>query len=298
MMVKATIAGITGVMLAALTLAGVASAQPPVQVKSDLKATAATLGSPSSTGEEMASERGTESSIKVHGHWVLQVKNADGTLGDRREFENSLVTDDTAVSGNQLLYLLLSGNGVAGAPVVVFGVNPIPAGKASQECNGPQVDVPSIQCYGITTPRSPILTGSNGLSGYNPVYFSGVQSGLVVTVNVSSNVSLVLAGNFIVPSNVSSFAFVQTVWPVCTGASIPEMQWLSQPDGGEGEQFSGDPSVNRSTTMGPYYCNNSASFTQINPLVVGPLTSTNIPSGPLAVTPGQSIQVTVTISFS
>lgn len=31
-----------------------------------------------------------QTGIKVHGHWVLQIKHSDGTFGEKREFENSL----------------------------------------------------------------------------------------------------------------------------------------------------------------------------------------------------------------
>ena len=59
--------------------------------------------------------------IKVHGHWVMEVKNPDGTVAERREFNNSLVTlDGDSISGDQLLAGLLSGNLVAGAPTIGF----------------------------------------------------------------------------------------------------------------------------------------------------------------------------------
>jgi hypothetical protein len=33
---------------------------------------------------------GPQEGIKVHGHWVIEVRNPDGTLSTRREFENGL----------------------------------------------------------------------------------------------------------------------------------------------------------------------------------------------------------------
>jgi hypothetical protein len=42
--------------------------------------------------------------IKVHGHWIVEVKNADGTLASRHEFENALVP-----TGADLLTRLLAG---------------------------------------------------------------------------------------------------------------------------------------------------------------------------------------------
>ena len=32
---------------------------------------------------------GPQEGIKVHGHWVVEISNPDGTLADRREFENA-----------------------------------------------------------------------------------------------------------------------------------------------------------------------------------------------------------------
>ncbi len=49
--------------------------------------------------ESAAPSKPGSEGIKVHGHWVLQVKNQDGTLGERREFENSLVLSNTGISG-------------------------------------------------------------------------------------------------------------------------------------------------------------------------------------------------------
>jgi hypothetical protein len=42
--------------------------------------------------------------IKVHGHWVIEVRDADGTLHERRAFENALT-----VLGKQTLVNLLGG---------------------------------------------------------------------------------------------------------------------------------------------------------------------------------------------
>ena len=38
-----------------------------------------------------ADKQGTGEGIKVHGHWTIEVRNADGTLESRREVENALI---------------------------------------------------------------------------------------------------------------------------------------------------------------------------------------------------------------
>ena len=68
---------------------------------------AAAAPKPGPVGEEAetpAANDAAHQGIHVHGHWVLQVKNPDGTLGERREFENSLVTTYYTYNG-QYVYL-------------------------------------------------------------------------------------------------------------------------------------------------------------------------------------------------
>jgi len=44
---------------------------------------------------------GKNEGIKVHGHWVLEIKNPDGSLASRHEFENSLVPGGYTATPNQ-----------------------------------------------------------------------------------------------------------------------------------------------------------------------------------------------------
>jgi hypothetical protein len=46
--------------------------------------------SESSVAEEKPSSDPSHQGIKVHGHWTIEVRNPDGTVVTRREFENSL----------------------------------------------------------------------------------------------------------------------------------------------------------------------------------------------------------------
>jgi len=52
---------------------------------------------------QVLSAQGPAQGINVHGHWVIEVRNADGTLRLRREFENTL-----AEPGKRLLASLLA----------------------------------------------------------------------------------------------------------------------------------------------------------------------------------------------
>jgi len=57
--------------------------------------------------------KGQSEGIRVHGHWVIEVKNPDGSLAKRVEFENSLVTSTNypgaSLTGSQALVGVLSG---------------------------------------------------------------------------------------------------------------------------------------------------------------------------------------------
>jgi hypothetical protein len=93
----------------------------------------------------------------VHGHWVLQVKNADGSLGERREFDNALVTDDTYVFGDQIMAGLLSGNLSAGDPSIAL-IQPPVTGTPSSYCGGLANNTAANNtCFGLTTSASGLI---------------------------------------------------------------------------------------------------------------------------------------------
>ena len=59
---------------------------------------------------------GEQEGIKVHGHWTLVVKNPDGTVADKRDFENSL-----DIGGMAVLEEMLGGTVSPGAWAVSLG---------------------------------------------------------------------------------------------------------------------------------------------------------------------------------
>ena len=67
--------------------------------------------------------------IKVHGRWVIEVQNPDGTVVERREFNNALQS-----GGQQILAGLLSRVSVPGRWAVHFGNAPHAAGASP--CQG------------------------------------------------------------------------------------------------------------------------------------------------------------------
>lgn len=49
-------------------------------------------------------DKAPDEGVMVHGHWTIEVRNPDGTLAERREFDNALY----AASGREFLVKLLS----------------------------------------------------------------------------------------------------------------------------------------------------------------------------------------------
>jgi hypothetical protein len=76
-----------------------------------------------------AAERpsGPREGVKVHGHWVIEVKNADGSVAQRKEFENELALpgdEPYAGVGNRILAALLSRQASVGLwEIQLHGVN-------------------------------------------------------------------------------------------------------------------------------------------------------------------------------
>ena len=57
--------------------------------------------------------------IKVHGHWVIEVRDPDGTLAERRKFENALTG-----SGSGFLSQVLAAQGTIGLMRIVLHSTP------------------------------------------------------------------------------------------------------------------------------------------------------------------------------
>jgi hypothetical protein len=86
---------------------------------------------------EKADSGGKNEGIKVHGQWVLEIKNPDGSLDSRHEFENSLVTGGQGALASLLLgsfatgwYIELGLNAANGFPFGTF----------------PDIQQPSLTC--------------------------------------------------------------------------------------------------------------------------------------------------------
>ena len=110
------------------------------------------------------SSGGEREGIHVHGHWVIEVRNPDGSITARREFENSLQP-----TGASTLASLLAGDHVPGAWSVYLNGQGLAGGTAEA---GPCV------------PFSGVIT-TNGKVG--PVGTTGPASGTACVLTVAPN---------------------------------------------------------------------------------------------------------------
>jgi hypothetical protein len=124
--------------------------------------------------------------IKVHGHWVLQVRNADGTLGERREFENSLA------DGGAFLIGVLAGGLVPGDYAIQL------AGTACPAC---YIINSTWNANSAFTQGSP--TSTTLVTTFNSLLFSP-----------SGGNSIVLTG-FMAPPSSGFFSQVAVLWGAC-----------------------------------------------------------------------------------
>jgi hypothetical protein len=243
-------------------------------------------GNPKAETETEPQKPGGEG-VKIHGHWVIDLKSPDGKLVDHREFENSLTTlqgPGSGITGDQLLTALLSGNAAPAPPGVAFIYAPHPINSdQSQQC-GLGAAAPAINpCHILTVAGSPLIT-------YKWTGASIASPGLHFEASFAQgSVNWVLFGNLTVSANEGyGLASVGTILPLCIapGASFYP--------GSPGSSFTGIAGED----SGPTSAVNCSTLAQAGLVVNGMLTFANIPNGPMTVTAGQVISVTVTISFS
>ena len=264
-------------------------------------------GEPASTGKPHGE------GIQIHGHWVLEVKTADGKLVDRREFDNSLVTTYTnnpalttptpvTTSGAAYLAAILAGNIVPGDPAIGF-VQGTLTGDPSLWCdpsaNGPTS--PKITCYTFTTANSlwnnvTLSAGANG--------DVSLQLGLNLSATYTPAAGLVLSGNYMVPVGLTSIAAVQTLFGGCATPPESGLAGFFPLNGSYGVGYGKGPAQFRTEDNAPLSCTATSpgTSTAVDVQVLGALTSTAVTVGttasPMTVTTGEIVAVTVTISFS
>ncbi len=118
-------------------------------------ASAVAVAVASATGAGAQEAAGPREGIKVHGHWIVEVKNPDGTRAQYREFENALLPQ-----GGEALSSILAAQLVPSTWFVQLGsdvstTNPCALGAAPVPC----ISTTSIGAQGASaTTHFPTLT--------------------------------------------------------------------------------------------------------------------------------------------
>ncbi len=210
---------------------------PPAPAQAAPAASAAKPVAEEARGKE-AGDHGLNMGIKVHGHWVIEVRNPNGNLARHVEFENSLVG-----SGGLVLAGLLGGT---------WSVSPqtwtvwISGTMGFNGTNGPCSNGQS--CF-IVSPTS--CTSACAPNEFNNLSITTPGNGTTLSLTGTATAA-----------NSSAIDMVGTIVRTCGNTVAP-----------------GSCTLNSSNAGYP--------FTQ----------ATNFPGSPVNVTAGQTINVSVTISF-
>ena len=199
--------------------------------------------------------------IKVHGHWLIDIRNTDGSLAEHRDFENSLVDNGFNLAG------LLAGTMTAGEPIISL-TNALvtttfcgfPQCILSEFANGAFKSLYQTAC-GTTMGCSPTLIPT--------VTTTGTGGSTVYSLQLSAQTTATQAG---------TIATVSTVFSNCAtqGATVSQVP----------------PS-----TCAAY--SNLPAGTIIPGNAIGGIPSfTSTTQSPISVSAGQQVQVTVILSFS
>jgi hypothetical protein len=139
---------------------------------------------------KQADSGGKNEGIKVHGHWVLETKNPDGSLASRREFENALVTSACLdVCGNVGMARLLTGQYFATEWIVALAYTDSACQQNPQSCsNCPSatlcgfISLQQFSCTGVPL-CGPLTVGLNGDS--TALVLTGTSAPVVATGTIS-----------------------------------------------------------------------------------------------------------------
>ncbi len=224
---------------------------------------------------ESAAPKGESEGIKVHGHWTIEVRNPDGKVVTHREFENALSpgfavpTVGQAASGEAFLSALHTGQVVSPVPWGIFLEGPSGLGSGT---NAPCV----VTVLSISPGACLIFQNST-----NSTYASFVCSATPQPAGTSCNLAASPLGT---APNFTGFQLTGSVIATQSGS----VNFVATGDFGlcgGGAQ----PAPNCAFPSG----SNIAAFT-------GRALDGNTAAGdpnPVPVTTGQTIAVTVTISF-
>jgi hypothetical protein len=225
-----------------------------------------------SAGQSAA--KGQHEGIVVYGRWIIEVKNPDGKVVQHREFENSL-TGVNGAEGSSLLAGLLSGVLTTGGwTIAVDGAQPACSPSSASCLMVPPAEVAFYDASAIPCAAS----ATQVMSGTQP-YCYGTLAETLTGASGNQFTSLTLTGT----AYATAGTYLTTVFT--------ELGTCFQ--GNEANSLSGTvvtPAL--LSPSSPTACSTSTA------LVVAPFTSFTLPSPGVPVTAGQTIEATVTFTFS
>jgi hypothetical protein len=225
---------------------------------------------PAERGEENSKAKG---GLRIHGHWVVEVKRKDGTLADRRDFENSYV-------GGGFAGFILGGALVTIDPAILFSSATNGAGSF---CNGAFGNACVIFASATSGHGAADTTAFNNCApiATGPQCYTGLTSTLTPSGGPYS--SWVLASN-ITAQGSGTFDTVATsvgnCFPIANAAPVTS---LTSTQCNTNVVAYATANSNSSAT-GPYYYNSN-------------FTSSLVPGGAVSITAGETLAFTVTITF-
>jgi hypothetical protein len=199
---RITLQGVAVVGLLMLAGAGIGNVQAAVAAGAATKTTSTTTVRPPA--------KGAHEGIGVHGHWIIDVKNPDGTLARHVEFENGLCTangipgSSGVPSGDQFLAALLAGSSVIGGWEIQLGNPSIPTGANPGlpcQVGSSLALMPSAEF--ILEQNNDGYTGANCPGTLTPTGFYCFPTLNPPTLG-ANNAAVILAAQFTVPGSVPS----------------------------------------------------------------------------------------------
>lgn len=236
-----------------------------------------------------------QSGIKVHGRWTIVVRNPDGSVASRHEFENSLQLD-----GATLLPAVLGGFATPGSMVIALG-----AQSSGGACSSGEVWVFNSASGAQVTLKGPcFIAGSAGAIGplvgcsefssftcATTLSTSLVQTGSLSTVNGPQPlVALQLTGTLQIPQNGGgSIDTVATEMGIC--GYVPPGPLSFSPLPITKATISSISPAACATPGGTWYTSTAGSNAWV-------ATMASLAPPGITVIPQQTVEVTVLISFS
>ena len=246
---------------------------------------------------------GLRTGIRVHGRWTIVVRNPNGTVAAKREFENTLQLD-----GVNALPMLLGGVATPGAWGVYAGTSTSPSGPCGSSflvpiSTGGSATTIIGACVSVEASGAYFVggIGLQGCAGMNGVY--PCSPNLKAAVVDMSRVTL-SNGNGTFPLAALQ---LQGALAVTAGGpldSVGTFLVLCENSANGAFGVTDPASLTAAANLSPGECESGALVTNSNVLEGSSgvaqflVTATSVPGGPITTVAGQTVQVTVQISFS